>query len=99
MGVLNRQFCVDMIGGMGIYLFFVGLRYDACAGEVLFSAADLPWVCEQYFVIVSYSEVLRDDTCVYVAHVCFMFAVVTVQGSVHGDVCGISGIIERCVFH
>ena len=32
MGVLRRRFCVDMIGGKGIYLFFVGLGYDACAG-------------------------------------------------------------------
>ena len=30
MGVLRRRFCVDMIGGEGIYLFLVG--YDACAG-------------------------------------------------------------------
>ena len=28
MGVLKRRFCVDMIGGKGIYLFLVG--YDAC---------------------------------------------------------------------
>ena len=32
MGVLRRRFCVDMIGGKGIYLFLVGLGYDACAG-------------------------------------------------------------------
>ena len=31
MGVLRRRFCVDMIGGKGIYLFLVGLGYDACA--------------------------------------------------------------------
>ena len=29
---LNRRFCVDLIGGKGIYLFFVGLGCDACAG-------------------------------------------------------------------
>ena len=29
MGVLRRRFCVDMIGGKGIYLFLVGLGYDA----------------------------------------------------------------------
>ena len=32
MGVLKRRICVDMIGGKGIYLFLVGLGYDACAG-------------------------------------------------------------------
>ena len=32
MGVLSRRFCVDMTGGKGIYLFLVGLGYDACAG-------------------------------------------------------------------
>ena len=32
MGVLKRRFCVDMIGGKGIYLFLVGPGYDACAG-------------------------------------------------------------------
>ena len=32
MGVLRRRFCVDMIGGKGIYWFLVGLGYDACAG-------------------------------------------------------------------
>ena len=32
MGVLRRRFCVDMIGEKGIYLFLVGLGYDACAG-------------------------------------------------------------------
>ena len=32
MGVLRRRFCVYMIGGKGIYLFLVGLGYDACAG-------------------------------------------------------------------
>ena len=31
-GVLKRRFCVDMIGGTEIYLFLVGLGYDACAG-------------------------------------------------------------------
>ena len=31
-GVLRRRFCVDMTGGKGIYLFLVGLGYDACAG-------------------------------------------------------------------
>ena len=33
MGVLRRRFCVGMIGGKGIYLFLVGLGYDACAGN------------------------------------------------------------------
>ena len=28
MGVLRSRFCVDMIGGKGIYLFLVGLEYD-----------------------------------------------------------------------
>ena len=32
MGVLRCRFCVNMIGGKGIYLFLVGLGYDACAG-------------------------------------------------------------------
>ena len=31
-GVLKRRFCVDMIGGTEIYLFLVGLGYDASAG-------------------------------------------------------------------
>ena len=34
MGVLIRRSCVDMIGRKGIYLFVVGLGYDACAGCV-----------------------------------------------------------------
>ena len=38
MGVLRRRFCVDMIGGKGIYLFLVGLEYDACAGRGRFSS-------------------------------------------------------------
>ena len=32
MGVFKHQFFVDVIGGKGIYLFLVGLVYDACAG-------------------------------------------------------------------
>ena len=32
MSVLKRRFCADVIGEMGIYLFLVGLGYDACAG-------------------------------------------------------------------
>ena len=31
MGVLKRRFCVDVIGGKWIYLFLVGLGYNACA--------------------------------------------------------------------
>ena len=37
MGVLRRRFCVDMIGGKGIYLFLVGPGYDVlltCGGCV-----------------------------------------------------------------
>ena len=32
MGVLKRRFCVDMIGGKEMYLFLVGLGYDAGVG-------------------------------------------------------------------
>ena len=91
MGVLRRRFCVDMIGGTGIYLFLVGLGYDACA-------ADLRWVYAQYFVVVSCSEVLRDNTCVYVAHVCF-YVCCSDSAGVCGDVCGVSGVVKGCGFH
>ena len=48
MGVLMRRFCVDMIGGKGIYLFLVGLGYDSCAGV---SATDLRWVVRSILLL------------------------------------------------
>ena len=83
MGVLRRRCCVDR---KGIYLFLVGLGYDACAG--VSSLQCLRWVCAQYFVIVSCSEVLRDNSCVYVAHVCF-YVCCSDSAGVCGDVCGV----------
>ena len=91
MGVLKRRFCVDM-KGKGIYLFLVGLWFDAC---VLFCAADLRWVCAQYFVIVSYNEVLRDNICMYVAHICF-YVCCSDSAGVCGDVCGVSVVVKGC---
>ena len=70
------------MGRKGIYLFLVGLGYDTCTWVVLFSAADLRWVCAQYFVIVSCNKVLEDydyllgdNACMYVAHICFKIEV------------------------
>ena len=61
-------------------------------------AANLRWVCAQYFVVVSCSEVLRDNTCVYVAHVCF-YVCCSDDAGVCGDVCGVSGVVKGCGFH
>ena len=69
-----------------------------CRGSVLFSAADLRWVCAQYFVVVSYSEVLRDNSWLYVAHVCF-YVCCSDGAGVCGDGCGVSGVVKGCGFH
>ena len=53
-------------------------------------------MCAQYFVIVSYSKVLRDNACMYDAHVCF-YVCCCGSAEVCGDVCGISGIVEGCL--
>ena len=52
----------------------------------------------QYFVIVSCSEVLRDNSCVYVAHVCF-YVCCSDSAGVCRDICGVSGVVIGCVFH
>ena len=39
-------------------------------------------MCAQYFVIVSCGYMPRDNSCMYMAHVCFNAVVVTVWGSV-----------------
>ena len=65
--------------------------YDACAVVILFGAADLRWVCSQYFVIVSCCKVLRDSACMYVAHVCFYVCC--------SDIAGMQGSMEMFVVY
>ena len=76
MSVLKRRpFCVDMIGGKGIYLFLVLSRARVrrvCHGK--FSSVLL--TCD------GYSKVLRDNPCMYVAHVCFYVCCSDSVGSV-----------------
>ena len=53
----------------------------------------------QYFVIVSCSKVLRDNDCMYVAHVCF-YVCCSDSAGVCGEDHGISGVvIKGCGFH
>ena len=62
--------------------------------------ADLRWVCAQYFVVVSCSEVLRDNACVYVGHVCFYVCCGDGRAGVcDRDVCaGVSGVVKGVGF-
>ena len=52
------------------------------AGKSLLRAANVWWRCAQYFVIASCGLMPRDNRCMYMAHVCFMYVVVTMWGSV-----------------
>ena len=45
------------------------------AVKYLFRVANVWWRCVQYFVIVSYSKMHRDNRCLYMVHVCFMSVV------------------------
>ena len=95
MGVLRRRFCVDMIGGKGIFMFLVGLGYDTyvCRGKfspVLLTCGGC--VCNILLLSLA-ARCLRDNTCVYVAHVC-LYVCCSDGAGVCGDVCGVSGVAK-----
>ena len=50
------------------------------AGKFLFIAANVWWMCAQYFVIAYCGYMLRANRCMYMAHVVFMSVVVIVWG-------------------
>ena len=57
-----------------IYLFRFGQGCEFAKGEerkYLFRAANVWWICAQYFVIASCGEIPRDNICMYMAHACF----------------------------
>ena len=54
---------------------------------------NLRWVCVHYFVMVSCSKVLRDNTCMYVAHVCF-YVCCSENAGVCGDVMVYRGLLK-----
>ena len=90
MGVLKRQFCVDMIGGK--WVLFVFFSWDRvlhmCRGK--FSSVLLTcggWVSS----ILLLSLAAR---CLYVCRSCLFLCLL--WGC--GNVCGISGIVEGGVF-
>ena len=93
MGVLRRRFCVDMIGGKGIYLFLVGLGYDACARVSSFQCY---WLEVGVYAIFCYCLLQQDaerQYCMYVAHVWF-YVCCTDSAGVCGDVCGVSVVVK-----
>ena len=49
------------------------------------------------FCYCLFSEMLRDNTCMYVAHVCF-YVCCSDSAGVCGDVCGVSGVVKSCGF-
>ena len=59
----------------------------------------LRWVCAQYFDIVYCSKVLRDNACMYIAHVSFYVCCQAMQGSVfvvYRGLLKVVGFICRC---
>ena len=59
-------------------------------GKHLFRATNVWWGCTQCFVIASCDYMTRDNSCVYMVHVCFMCVV----GIVWGSVCCIVDVVE-----
>ena len=83
MGVLRRRFCVDMIGGKGIYLFLVGLGYDACVRGKFSSVLLTCGGCVRSILLLSLAARCWETIVVCMSRMfAFMSAVVTVQGSV-----------------
>ena len=56
------------------------------------------WKCEQYLVIVSCSQVLRDNCSMYMAHVCFYVFCSDCAG-VCGNICSVSEVVKGSGFH
>ena len=103
MGVLRRRFCVDMTGGKGIYLFLVGLGYDACVGVRQFSSVLLDCGgCVRKIFSLSlaarcWETMLLCLSCIFA----FMSAVVSSLGSVgmcveYRGLLKVVGFISRC---
>ena len=53
--------------------------------------------CAQYFVIAFCGYMYRDNICMYMTHVCFMYVVVTMWGYC-GNVCCVLAVVEDIIF-